>query len=80
MDLVTNDSVRLTDLNIGHNNISALPCPTGSTFPALAELNLIQNNISSFVEVSDLSETFPNLQTLVLSDNPLKSFGDDEKV
>ena len=75
-----NPLFRLTNLNIGHNNISSLPCDTEHTFPTIVELNLIHNNISTFGDVADLAYTFPNLQTLVLSDNPLKSFGDDEQV
>lgn len=71
---------RLTHLNIGYSNISALPSTTDTVFPNLTELNLIQNNISRFEDVLGLAHTFPNLHTLVLSDNPLSSFGEDQKV
>ena len=71
---------RLSHLNIGYSNISALPCLTDNVFPNLTELNLIENNISRFEDVLGLAHTFPNLHTLVLSDNPLSSFGEDQQV
>ena len=64
------------------DNISCLRKDANPTFsnPKLTSLNLIQNDVASFTDVIDLAEMFPNLNTLILSDNPLLSFGDDKEV
>ena len=57
-----------------------MPCPADIQFPNLTELNLIENSISCFDDVSELATMFINLHTLVLSDNPVISFGDNQQV
>ena len=73
---------RLQMLNIGHNNLTCLRQTNSTPFSNsnLTTLNLIQNEISRFEDVADLAEIFPNLSTLILSDNPLVSFGEDKEV
>jgi len=70
----------LSHLNIGHSKIASMPCPADIQFPNLTELNLIENSISCFDDVSELATMFINLHTLVLSDNPVISFGDNQQV
>lgn len=70
----------LKNLNIGSNEVGALKCPRIPGLPNLTELNLINNKLESFVDVMEIGDVFPGIETLVLSDNPLCSFGDNEEV
>ena len=77
---ITENDLRLSHLNLGHSNITSMPCPAETQFPNLTELNLIENNISCFSDVAELATSFANLHTLLLSDNPVSSFGENQQV
>jgi len=70
----------LKELNIGNNNLSSLHCDTvPDTLPSLQHLNLIKNNFASFTDVLQVSVLFEQLKCLVMSENPLVSFGDTQE-
>ncbi|CAF3588630.1 unnamed protein product [Rotaria socialis] len=70
----------LEELQICSNNYSSVPSTYNFIHNNLKRIYIYNNNITDWTSICNLGHLFPRLETLIASDNPLKTFHSDDNV
>ena len=62
---------RVYELHLSLNEYSQVTMETSETFPGITTLHINGNKFSDWSEIAKLGKLFPNLQTLVMMENPI---------
>jgi Leucine-rich repeat (LRR) protein len=70
----------LEELQICSNNYSTISSNYNFIHPTLKRVYISNNNLTEWKSLCRLGCLFPHLETLIASDNPLKTFHSDDQV
>ena len=71
-------SSSLEELQICSNNYTGISCSEPFIHPRLKRVYLSKNRLAEWKSICHLGRLFPQLETLIASDNPLRSFRSDD--
>jgi len=69
---------RLKELHLSFNEYSTVDITTDVTYPKMLEVHFNGNHVASWAEMKHLGRLFPDLERLIMMDNPLTEFSEGD--
>ena len=69
---------RIHELHLSLNVYNRVEIEDGQTYPQIKMLHVNGNQLSEWSELSKLGKAFPELETLIMAENPVKTIDTSE--